>query len=105
MFLQYPVCVAENLRKEFTKHKSSKRTKSTAKHTKDKVKVAVRNVTFAVQAGEVFGLLGPNGAGKTTALNMMTADIVPTRGKIKIDWWVLRMTIRSEYILTSKFKI
>ncbi len=34
--------------------------------------VAVRDLSFSVQAGEVLGLLGPNGAGKTTTINMMT---------------------------------
>lgn len=34
--------------------------------------VAVRDLSFSVEAGEVVGLLGPNGAGKTTTVNMLT---------------------------------
>jgi len=33
---------------------------------------AVKNNTFSVKKGEVFGLLGPNGAGKSTTFNMLT---------------------------------
>ncbi|NLD57371.1 MAG: ATP-binding cassette domain-containing protein [Methanomicrobiales archaeon] len=42
--------------------------------------VAVDNVSFMVNEGELFGLLGPNGAGKTTIINMLTTLLVPTSG-------------------------
>jgi sodium transport system ATP-binding protein len=42
--------------------------------------VAVREATFSVSPGEVFGLLGPNGAGKTTLLRMLATIIPPTAG-------------------------
>mgnify|MGYP001161899486 FL=1 len=45
---------------------------------------AVDQVTFNVQAGEVFGLLGPNGAGKTTTLEMMEGLRQPDEGEIYI---------------------
>jgi ABC-2 type transport system ATP-binding protein len=48
-------------------------------------RAAVRDVTFEVRAGEVFGLLGPNGAGKTTTLRMLAGLIAPTQGSIAID--------------------
>src|SRR5881394_1777848 len=45
---------------------------------------AVRGVSFAVEAGEVFGLIGPNGAGKSTTIGMLTTTIVPTAGRATI---------------------
>jgi ABC-2 type transport system ATP-binding protein len=45
---------------------------------------AVRNLSFAVQAGEVMGLVGPNGAGKTTTLRCCTGVIPPTHGSVRI---------------------
>ena len=42
---------------------------------------AVRDATFGVKAGEIFGLLGPNGAGKTTLLRMLATIITPTGGR------------------------
>jgi ABC-2 type transport system ATP-binding protein len=50
-----------------------------------KTKVAVDNISFNVQAGEVVGLLGPNGAGKTTTINMILGLLRPTTGTISID--------------------
>jgi ABC-type multidrug transport system ATPase subunit len=47
------------------------------------IKNAVRDLSFCVNKGEVFGLLGPNGAGKTTSINMITAQIAPSRGKVR----------------------
>jgi ABC-2 type transport system ATP-binding protein len=44
-------------------------------------KVAVRNLTLAVEPGEVFGFLGPNGAGKTTSVKMLLNLVFPTSGE------------------------
>ncbi len=46
--------------------------------------VAVRDLTFTVGAGEVYGLLGPNGAGKTTTLRMLLGLLSPTSGQASI---------------------
>jgi ABC-2 type transport system ATP-binding protein len=42
--------------------------------------LAVDNVSFTVQGGEIFGLLGPNGAGKSTLIRMLTTVVPPTGG-------------------------
>src|SRR5436309_920659 len=46
--------------------------------------VAVNELSFAVQPGEVVGLVGPNGAGKTTTLRCLAGIIPATRGTIRI---------------------
>jgi ABC-2 type transport system ATP-binding protein len=46
--------------------------------------VAVDDVTFAVEAGEIVGLLGPNGAGKTTTMRILAAFIPPTAGRVSV---------------------
>ena len=47
--------------------------------------VAVNDISFEVQAGEVFAFLGPNGAGKTTTIKMLTTLLRPTQGELQID--------------------
>ena len=47
-------------------------------------KVAVRNLTFDVPRGEVFGFLGPNGAGKSTAVKMLLGLVFPTSGEAQV---------------------
>lgn len=47
-------------------------------------KVAVNNVSFQVQGGEIFGFLGPNGAGKTTTIKMIVGLLQPTSGAAKV---------------------
>lgn len=46
--------------------------------------MAVNDISFSVEEGEIVGLLGPNGAGKTTTLMMLVGITKPTNGKIKI---------------------
>jgi ABC-2 type transport system ATP-binding protein len=47
--------------------------------------VAVDDVSFDVERGEIFGLLGPNGAGKTTTIRAILNILLPDSGSIKFD--------------------
>jgi ABC-2 type transport system ATP-binding protein len=47
-------------------------------------KLAVNDVSFRVERGEVLGFLGPNGAGKSTTMRMVTGFIPPTAGRISV---------------------
>lgn len=47
--------------------------------------IAVDNISFSVNKGEIFAFLGPNGAGKTTTIRMLTTMLKPTSGEIKLN--------------------
>ncbi len=46
--------------------------------------IAVNNISFNVEKGEIFGFLGANGAGKTTAIKMLCGLLTPTSGKATV---------------------
>ena len=46
---------------------------------------ATEDVSFSIEAGEIFGLLGPNGAGKTTTIRMLSGLTVPDGGEAVVD--------------------
>ena len=47
-------------------------------------RLAVSDVSFNLNKGEVLGFLGPNGAGKSTTMKMLTGNLAPTSGTVKI---------------------
>ena len=47
--------------------------------------LAVNNISFTVNDGEILGFLGPNGAGKSTTMNMLTGYLSATSGSASID--------------------
>jgi ABC-2 type transport system ATP-binding protein len=47
-------------------------------------RLAVADVSFVLEAGEIFALLGPNGAGKTTTLRMLAGLIAPSSGTVHV---------------------
>lgn len=51
---------------------------------------ALEDVSFRVEAGEVYGLLGENGAGKTTMMRMMATILKPTEGEIEVAGYSVR---------------
>jgi ABC-2 type transport system ATP-binding protein len=47
---------------------------------------ALKGVNLEIKRGEILALLGPNGAGKTTLINAICGVVIPTSGKITVDW-------------------
>ncbi|MFZ0393758.1 MAG: ATP-binding cassette domain-containing protein [Terracidiphilus sp.] len=47
-------------------------------------KVAVHQLSFSIEAGQMFGLLGPNGAGKTSSIRMMMGITMPDEGRVML---------------------
>jgi ABC-2 type transport system ATP-binding protein len=48
-------------------------------------RIALEDVSFTLESGEIFALLGPNGAGKTTTLRILAGLIAPSAGSVAID--------------------
>jgi ABC-2 type transport system ATP-binding protein len=67
-----PVLVVDKLKKTFKKPFTGRKVE------------AVKEISFQVHRGEIFGFLGPNGAGKTTTIKMLTGLIAPTSGAATI---------------------
>ncbi len=76
-----PILEVKGLKKTF--QLSSKQQK--LEKTNEKKKIAVNNLSFIAERGEVFGLLGANGAGKTTTLRMLATLIKPEEGDALVD--------------------
>ncbi|WP_135548518.1 ABC transporter ATP-binding protein [Paenibacillus cymbidii] len=53
--------------------------------TRHESKMAVNQISFAIERGEMIGFIGPNGAGKSTTIKMLTGILVPTSGEIKVN--------------------
>lgn len=75
------ILVVNNLKKTFKV--STKQQK--IQKTKEKVKVAVNDLSFKAYEGEIYGLLGPNGAGKTTTLRVISTLIKADEGDALIN--------------------
>ncbi|MDD3170830.1 MAG: ABC transporter ATP-binding protein [Bacilli bacterium] len=73
--------IVENLVKTFKLSKKQMRLEKTT----NPLKVAVNDISFSTNEGEIFGLLGPNGAGKTTTLRCISTLIKPDKGKITVE--------------------
>lgn len=46
---------------------------------------AVKNISFTIESGHIYGFLGPNGAGKSTTMNIITGCLAATAGDIKVS--------------------
>lgn len=67
----------ENLCRDYVIEKGFIKRKKSVVH-------AVKNISFKVEEGEIYGLLGSNGAGKTTTIKMLTTLLLPTAGVCKV---------------------
>lgn len=82
-----PAIEIKNLRKEFVttiKSPGFIGTLGSLIRPKRKSIVAVSDINFSIEQGEIVGFLGPNGAGKTTTIKMLTGILYPTSGDCKV---------------------
>ena len=61
-------------------------------------RIAVNNISFRINEGEIFGFLGPNGAGKSTTMKMICGLTKITRGEI----YVCGKSVKKDYVETAK---
>ena len=47
---------------------------------------ALKNLNLEIKEGEIFGFLGPSGAGKTTTIKILTSQLIPTSGQVRVFW-------------------
>ncbi len=64
---------------QLSRHFSSSQSSDSLGYT-----TAVDNISFTLKRGEILGFLGPNGAGKSTTMKMLTGNLSPSHGSIKI---------------------
>ena len=81
IYIMKTILRTEGLKKTFTLSKKQQQLEK----TNQKRKVAVDDLSFTANRGEIFGLLGPNGAGKTTTLRMLATLIRPDEGDAFVD--------------------
>ena len=95
----------EGISKTFTLSKKQQK----IERTTQRKKVAVDNLSFTANRGEIFGLLGPNGAGKTTTLRILATLIKPDTGDAVLDGYSVvneEEEVRSRIaFLTSELKL
>src|SRR5258706_13736999 len=86
-----PVIEVSNLTKAFRTYKKHPGFAGAVKglfHRQYEQTVAVNDVSFAIEPGELVGFLGPNGAGKTTTLKMLAGLLYPTGGSARVLGYV-----------------
>ncbi|GGG64415.1 ABC transporter ATP-binding protein [Paenibacillus radicis (ex Gao et al. 2016)] len=83
-----PLIEVQNLRKEFKRQKRRDGFWPLMKslvYREYEQKVAVEDISFTIDQGEIVGYIGPNGAGKSTTIKMMVGILVPTSGAVHVN--------------------
>ena len=86
-----PLIEVQGLTKAFRTYKKQPGFKGAVRglfHRKYEQTLAVKDVNFSVEEGELVGFLGPNGAGKTTTLKMLSGLLYPTGGSARVLGYV-----------------
>lgn len=73
--------------------------KKKSKNTNNERKLAIRNLSLAVNSGEVLGLLGHNGAGKTTTMRIITMEEKESTGKVCKEFNSLKANLILIYVV------
>ena len=82
-----PVIEVSHLTRAFRTYKKQPGFQGAVKglfHRQYEQTVAVGDVSFTIEPGELVGFLGPNGAGKTTTLKMLAGLLYPTSGSARV---------------------
>lgn len=83
-----PLIEVENLRKEYKINERDEGLRGAIFNLfnpKFVTKVAVNNINFSIDQGEMVGYIGANGAGKSTTIKMLTGILTPTTGKVTVN--------------------
>jgi ABC-2 type transport system ATP-binding protein len=80
MSTQQPLIDVHDLARTFDVRR---RVEGRRRRVRDQV-VAVHDLSFSVEAGEMVGYIGPNGAGKSTTIKMLTGILVPSGGRVRV---------------------
>src|SRR5947208_7012956 len=86
-----PVIEVQGLTKSFRTYKKKPGLAGAIRglfHREYEMTVAVKDVSFTIEPGELVGFLGPNGAGKTTTLKMLAGLLYPTSGSGRVLGYV-----------------
>jgi ABC-type uncharacterized transport system, ATPase component len=81
------IITVENLIKQYETYKRGSGFRESIRSFFHRVMVpvlAVNDISFTVEEGDIIGILGPNGAGKSTTIKMLTGTLYPTSGTIKV---------------------